>query len=223
MATGGGTGWHVREAPEPLPGKCPPPPCPAPFTVSTEGAGRSSVRWGGASRRSLWGLGSSIPLGGRVCRKTWGLEDRDALRLSFCAALKTTAAVLCFATSALQLPMFFDSEAQLFPGSGYRGCGCCFPQASSSPRQWRAHPLRHPHESLPTARAGPEATTKERSCALGVGARVRVCVCVNACGHVVARTFLWARAHVLVGACVCVCGEGTRVQECVRASVGTHT
>ena len=50
-----------------------------------------------------------------------------------------------------------------------------------------------------------------------------MCVCVNTCGHVVARTFLWARAHVLVGACVRVCAARAPVYGSACVRVWAHT
>lgn len=60
------------------------------------------------------GAGVLDPPGRAVCRKTWGREDRDALQLSLCAALKSTAAALRFASSALQLPMVLTVKHSVY-------------------------------------------------------------------------------------------------------------
>lgn len=67
----------------------------------------------------MWAPGTSDPLGGRVFREPLRTGARCGYR--FAAAPKSAAVLLGFASSALQLPIFFDSEAQLFPHSGYWG------------------------------------------------------------------------------------------------------
>ena len=153
---------------------------PAPFITSPRG-GRSSRSWGGARRTCVWALGSRSPWEGRVCRKPWGLEDRDALRLAFCAALRSAPVLWGFASSALQLPAVSDREAQLLPDSGDRGEKPAFHRLRTAPGV-ASVAIKASTSITVTAQGGPTASDSA----------LVLCVCV--CGSVCTRTRVGAGA-----------------------------
>lgn len=130
----------------------------------------------------MWALGSPQPWEGRVCRKPWGLEDRDALRLAFCAALQSAPVLWGFASFALRLLAGSDREAQLLPDSGDQGEKPAFHRLRTAPGA-RARPLKRPHPSRVTAQGGP--TPSDSTLVL--------CVCVG--GLVCTRAHVWEWVH----------------------------
>lgn len=92
-----------------------PPPCP---WGGSQKALEEAV-WVGRARGGVWAPEASHPLGRRAFREP--LRTGAQCGYHFAAAPKSVAApksataLLGFASSALQMPIFFDSETQLFP------------------------------------------------------------------------------------------------------------
>lgn len=68
--------------------------------------------------RGVQAPGTSDPLGAGL---QGALEDRAHCRRRSATAPNSAAVLLGFAGSALQLPIFLDSESWLFPDSGFWG------------------------------------------------------------------------------------------------------
>lgn len=155
----------------------------------------------------MWALGSSIPWEGRVCRKPWGLEDRDALRLSvqLCKVLWFSGVVRALLSSChCQKPVRHS-----FYQTGYGGCRACL----GRPRiGQRTRSSVHTHHGGGSGRA--RGYNKQRSRALCVRVRV-LCVhtrdCVHTCVHVHAIACMFLRVHTRVWVCARMCGVCTSV------------